>query len=113
MDYGDHGITLYPQVESAWYRTTNGRFSGISSIKVKHGDHGITAITPVCGTGNEGSIPSGRPNSKKSTRMRVFLLLFEAAEESKVAGGIQDERSECLSTRPGRKFLMSIANIET
>lgn len=30
----------------------------------KYGGYRITVITPVCGTGNPGSIPGSRPNTK-------------------------------------------------
>lgn len=44
--------------------TTAGAYSaGQNKVKV-HGGYCITVITPVCGTGNSGSIPGSRPEAK-------------------------------------------------
>ncbi len=36
---------------------------------MRYGDHGIMVITRVCGTCNEGSIPSGRPKMQGSYKL--------------------------------------------
>ena len=50
------------------YRRSVSTFSSKTAINMQHGDYRITVITPVCGTGNSGSIPGSRPNEN------IFVL---------------------------------------
>jgi hypothetical protein len=56
------GTTIIELFEHFWY------------LLARHGDHGETVITPVCGTGITGSIPVGRPSKKPSALAWGFLL---------------------------------------
>lgn len=52
-----------------------------SSEAYKYGDYGVTVNTRVCGTRNEGSIPSSRPNEVG----RLNNLLRRLCEETEKA----------------------------
>ena len=85
---------------------------------IGYGDYCITVITPVCGTGNLGSIPSSRPNAKKLLReffcigatkdannfAYVWKITLEARITTLTRASRGLKREECTKAGRGRIF---------